>query len=294
MKAYLAGLCALALVLAGCGTRTETPDVAIPTATPTHTPVATARPSALAPTTTPSPTAVPVPTATPTRTPTPTPTPTPPPSIASAKAAALLVSTLRVGSAEVAFESVHSIDWPTPALGCPESGRSYASVIVRGWMILLRHDQKLYEYHADESGERVTTCDPKLVRTYGSVNPGRDLDLADATRIEVGSAADGISADGPVLTIDQPDAIARVVSSLSLDLPLYDPKPCKALLSVSFHIGARTETVLYACSGDGSVLRLATGPFMTKEARAPEQFQRLINEALSTRPFPSMPEAPSP
>lgn len=292
MKAYLAGLCALALVIAGCGTRSEAPDVVIPTATPTHTPVRTPPPVALAPTATPSPTALPVPTATPTRTPTPTPTPTPPPSIASAKAAALLVATLGVGSADVDFESIHSIDWPTPALGCPEPGRSYASVIVRGWMILLRHDQKLYEYHADESGERVTTCDPKLVRTYGSVNPSKELDLAETTRIEVGATADGVSGGGTVLTIDQPGEIARIVTSLSLDLPLYDPKPCKAMLSVSFYIGARTETVLYACSGDGSVLRMATGPSMTKEARAPEQFQRLINEALSTRPFPSMPEAP--
>lgn len=295
MKPLFAGLCAIALLTLGCASRIESPNVVIPTATATHTPVASARPTAApgtSPTATPAAKPTPAPTATPTRTPTPTPTPTPAPSIASAKAAALLVSTLGVPSADVHFERISSIDWPDTALGCPEPGRAYATVVVRGWMILLRHGQKLYEYHADEDGEHVTTCDPKLVRTYGSANPAKDLGLTGATRVEVGSAAGGAPAGAPRLTIDQPAVVAQLVGSLNVDLPLYDPKPCQALITVTFLVGDRTETLLYACSGDGTVLRMASGPFMTREARAPEQFQRLVNEALAAVPLPSMPPAP--
>ncbi|MBM3958738.1 MAG: hypothetical protein FJ314_03045 [SAR202 cluster bacterium] len=287
MKSLFVGLCAVAALTIGCADRVEPPSVVIPTATPTRTPVGSPRPTAT-PIATPTATPRPAPTATPTRTPTPTPTPTPEPSIASSKAAALLVSTLDVPSADVTFESVRSIDWPDKALGCPEPGRAYASVIVRGWMIVLRHGQKLYEYHTDEDGEHVTTCDPKLLRTYGSVNPARELGLAGAVRVEVGAP----SASAPLVTIGQPGVIEQLISSLNLDLRLYDPKPCKALIAVRFFIGGRTETLLYACSGDGTVLRMASGPYMTREARAPDEFQRLINEALAAMPFPSMPPAP--
>ncbi|MBI4306541.1 MAG: hypothetical protein HY678_09520 [Chloroflexi bacterium] len=289
---------AAALAIAACAERTETATIVIPTATPAavETPVAapgqstapTATPTATrtaAPT--PGPTSTPAPTATPTATPTPTPTPTPAPSIASAKSAALLVATLGVPAAEVSYDVIKRVDWPDTALGCQEPGRSYAEVIVPGWTVVVRHGSKLYEYHTDLDGDRVVTCDPKFSRSVGAINPASALGLKGVTRVEVAAIT---AAGTPVsaVSIVDPAVVSQVIASLNLELPLYEPKQCTPPLIVSFVMPDRTESVLYACPGDGTVLR-GVAAFSGREVRAPEAFQKLINKALGDRPFPTMP-----
>lgn len=292
----IASLMAAALfATTACAQKTESTAVAIPTATPVDTPTPPPNPTRV-PSPTPAPAATatavrPAPTPTPTRTPTPTPspTPTPEPSLATAKAAALLVSTLGIPAAEVSFESVKPMQWPNTAIGCPEPGRAYAEVIVPGWMIILRHDAKLYEYHADREGEDVVTCDPKLVRTYGTLNFPEDLMLTNVSRVEILAIDPEGLTPVPAATITSPPDVARVVASLQIDLPLYEQKPCTALLQVNFVMGDRVASVLYACAGDGTVLRGSDDVTQGREARAPAEFQKLINTALADRPFPTAP-----
>lgn len=290
--AIIVSLIAAALWAAtACAQKSESTAVAIPTATPVDTPTpvpTTTRPTN--PTTAPTATTVrPSPSPVPTRTPTPSPTPTPEPSLATAKAAALLVSTLGINAREVSFDTVKAMQWPNAAIGCPEPGRAYADVIVPGWMIILRYDSKLYEYHADREGEEVTTCDPKLVRTYGAVNFADVLMLANVSRVEIFAIDPEGLTPVPATTITSPSDVAGVVASLQIDLPLYERKPCAALLQVSFVMGDKVASVFYACTGDGTVLRAGDGVTQGREARAPTDFQRLINTALANRPFPTSP-----
>jgi hypothetical protein len=288
-------LCASALFTgAACAQTTESTVATIPTATPVDTPTAappstpvrppepTATRQAATPTATPRP-------ATPTPAATPTPTPTPEPSLATAKAAALLVHALGVPANSVSFESVKPMQWPNTAIGCPEPGRAYSDVIVPGWVIILRADSKLYEYHADREGDMVVTCDPKLVRTYGNVNLAEDLMLAGVSKIEVLAVEPANPTPVPAVTITNPADIARVVASLQIDLPLYAAKPCATLLRVDFVMADRVESLSYACPGDGTVLRGSEAVTKGRQVLAPAEFQKLINTALAERPFPSMP-----
>lgn len=289
----LPGVAAL-IVSTACAQKTESTAVAIPTATPvaTATPEPSPTPSTT-PTPKPNPTAssTPRPTAIPLATPTaaPTATPTPEPSLASAKAAALLVSVLGVPAASVTFESIKPMQWPNAAIGCPESGKVYPQVIVPGWMIILRHGGKLFEYHADRDGVSVITCDPKLVRTYGTINFAEKLQLANVSKIEILALDREDRTPASALTINNPADIAKIVASLQVDVTLYEQKPCEPLLRVDFVMGGRVESVLYACPGDGTVLRNQETASQRKEARAPAEFQKLINTALANRPFPSPP-----
>ena len=93
----------------------------------------------------------------------------------------------------------------------------------------------------------------------------------------------------PATTITSPSDVAGVVASLQIDLPLYERKPCTALLQVSFVMGDKVASVFYGCTGDGTVLRGSDGVTQGREARAPTDFQKLINTALANRPFPTPP-----
>ncbi|MBI4219141.1 MAG: hypothetical protein HY682_03280 [Chloroflexi bacterium] len=183
---------------------------------------------------------------------------------------------------------IKRVDWPDTALGCQEPGRSYAEVIVPGWIIVVRHSSKLYEYHADLDGSQVVTCDPKFAPNLGAVNVASALGLQAVSRIDV-LAITETGAQVTAVTIQDPSVVGQVINALNLELPLREPRNCTPPLVVSFVMGDRTETVLYACPGDGTVLRGAAAAFNGREVRAPEAFQKLINKALGDRPFPTMP-----
>jgi len=42
-----------------------------------------------------------------------------------------------------------AVDWPDTSLGYPEEGMGYAQVITSGFRIILKAQDKLYEYHSD-------------------------------------------------------------------------------------------------------------------------------------------------
>jgi hypothetical protein len=85
----------------------------------------------------------------------PTATTTPPGAELGSEAAALvekakqdLSSRVGVSPADIVVESVESVQWRDSSLGCPQPGMNYLTVITPGYLIKLRAQGQIYEYHA--------------------------------------------------------------------------------------------------------------------------------------------------
>lgn len=46
-------------------------------------------------------------------------------------------------------------EWPSGAMGCPQPGMNYTQSTVRGYWIVLRHEERDYDYRVAESGHYV-------------------------------------------------------------------------------------------------------------------------------------------
>ena len=71
-----------------------------------------------------------------------------------------LAKRLNVPVERIAATKVVEIVWPDAALGCPEPGRMYATVLMDGFQITLEADGKTFEYHTDR-GTRLVLCQKK-------------------------------------------------------------------------------------------------------------------------------------
>lgn len=54
---------------------------------------------------------------------------------------------------QVVVKEAGAVEWASAALGCPEPGMNYATVITPGVLIRLEVDGKAYRYHASSEGE---------------------------------------------------------------------------------------------------------------------------------------------
>ena len=54
---------------------------------------------------------------------------------------------------QVVVKEAGAVQWASAALGCPEPGMNYATVITPGVLIRLEVDGKTYRYHASSEGE---------------------------------------------------------------------------------------------------------------------------------------------
>lgn len=59
-----------------------------------------------------------------------------------------LATQLSMAEDKVEVVEAKAIVWPDSSLGCPEPGMVYAQVLQDGLLIVLRVNQKLYEYHS--------------------------------------------------------------------------------------------------------------------------------------------------
>jgi len=73
------------------------------------------------------------------------------PIVAPAKAD--LATRLGVESDELEVVSAETVTWPDGSLGCPEPGMSYTQALVEGSKVVLRHDDRVYVYHAGDDGQ---------------------------------------------------------------------------------------------------------------------------------------------
>jgi hypothetical protein len=59
---------------------------------------------------------------------------------------------------EIVPESLEPQLWSDTSLGCPQSGYIYAQVVTEGFLVQLRVDDEVHEYHTDR--EQVVYCEP--------------------------------------------------------------------------------------------------------------------------------------
>lgn len=60
-----------------------------------------------------------------------------------------LAQRLNISIEEVRLVKQEKVDWHDTSLGFPEEGKMYAQVITPGFRIILKANDKLYEYHSD-------------------------------------------------------------------------------------------------------------------------------------------------
>ncbi len=60
-----------------------------------------------------------------------------------------LAKKLNITVEQVSVISIEKVDWPDTSLGYPEEGKMYAQVITPGYRIVLKAQDKSYEYHSD-------------------------------------------------------------------------------------------------------------------------------------------------
>lgn len=68
-------------------------------------------------------------------------------------AIAALAEHLSVPTDAVEVVTARAVTWPDGALGCPEPGQMYTQALVDGYQILLRANERVYDYHAGADGE---------------------------------------------------------------------------------------------------------------------------------------------
>jgi hypothetical protein len=56
---------------------------------------------------------------------------------------------LKIPVVDIQLVKEEPVDWPDTSLGYPEKGMMYAQVITPGFRIILKVQDKLYEYHSD-------------------------------------------------------------------------------------------------------------------------------------------------
>ena len=97
---------------------------------------------------------------------------------------------------DISLRSVEPVEWRDSSLGCPKPGMNYLQVITPGYRIRLEAGGQLYEYHTDEknaiycettrpAGERMTG--EELVTAMAKEDLARRLDVS-IQQIEVLSA----------------------------------------------------------------------------------------------------------
>lgn len=91
----------------------------------------------------------------------PRPTEQPPP-VPDPVQAAVSQAAEDAGVAEDAIELTHyePREWPSTALGCPEPGQMYAQVITEGYLVQLRVDGEVVQYHTDKNTTAVRCDNP--------------------------------------------------------------------------------------------------------------------------------------
>lgn len=67
-----------------------------------------------------------------------------------------LAHRLDVPVTEIKAVLIRPATWPDGSLGCPQPGETYPQTPTEGFVVLLEHRNKVYEYHTD--GERLVLC----------------------------------------------------------------------------------------------------------------------------------------
>lgn len=84
-----------------------------------------------------------------------------------------LADHLDVPEENITVVSAQPVTWSDASLGCPQPGMRYAQVVTEGSRIVLRHDDRTYDYHAGEGRPEPFLCDA-AVQQHKSPGPTID------------------------------------------------------------------------------------------------------------------------
>jgi hypothetical protein len=71
-----------------------------------------------------------------------------------------LAKRLSITVSEISVAEAAEVVWPDSSLGCPQKGMFYTEVLTPGYLILLEHANKKYEYHAGKGPEVIYCTNP--------------------------------------------------------------------------------------------------------------------------------------
>ncbi len=71
------------------------------------------------------------------------------------QATGMLADKLGIDPQAISLFSLQAVDWPDELLGCPLGNQNYAQVITPGYLIELRVERTVYEFHTNQTGRAV-------------------------------------------------------------------------------------------------------------------------------------------
>ena len=208
---------------------------------------------------------------------------------------ATLVRERSLPGAELELLEYEPVEWRTSLLGCParlldpETRGAYSAVVTPGWRILIAHGDDTYEYHTDQAGEAITTCDEHAPPGPETVNVSGELGLAGTERIEIARFDPEIEGYRSMGTVEDPDEIAVFVDLLDLDMPLEPREECAPVMRIDFIVGDDTRTFWFWCGNDVRVLQGEQALWRGQRGVVPREFANLLGRYLSRTPMPQLP-----
>jgi hypothetical protein len=202
---------------------------------------------------------------------------------------ALLISELGVPASEVKLVQVTHVDWPDTSLGCPEPGKFYAEVITPGWRVVVDHRGQTYEFHTDESGERIVNCAAVKASTGETVNVAGAAGLREVWEVTILRRDFATGAFNEIGRVTDAAEAREFAAALDLDLELSPRKDCAAVFKVIYRASSGAHEFEFVCADDFRMVRGLQGFWKGMQAQAPVEFGSLVGKYASQVPFPGMP-----
>ena len=207
----------------------------------------------------------------------------------------MLISKLGVNSNEIQVVSSERVNWPSTALGCPEPGTAYATVIVNGWKFVLAHGGQTYVFHANETGSNVVECTepPMEIQAGDVVNVVEAAGLDNTTAMIVISRYDAASSEYKwIADVTDPGEIAEFISILDMPIRIVPATDCQPIFEIRFELPGRSETFQYICPGINTLLRGGQSFWGGGDGEVPLEFGRVFGPHASKAPLPPVPADP--
>ncbi len=228
-------------------------------------------------------------TSTPSPTPSPTPTPTPAPPNAAARAMALLARDQDITGSRISLLSFEAIDWPSPALECPQPGVLYTAIITPGWRFTMGYGDRVFEYHSDLNGTNILTCDEHKPQGPPTINLAAEAGLALTNEIQI-TRRNTNGEFKPIGHVDDQDHISQFVMTLDLKLILVPRSKCDPLGQIRFLLPGEDVIFGFFC-GEPTIMRASQLLPDEYDVRIPEALGDLIGPYWSAAAggLPSLP-----
>ena len=206
----------------------------------------------------------------------------------------MLISKLGVNSNEIQVVSSERVNWPSTALGCPEPGTAYTTVIVSGWKFVLAHGGQTYVFHANETGSNVVECTepPMEIQAGDVVNVVEAAGLEDTALIVISRFDPASGGYRQISEVTDPGEIATFISILDLPVPIVPATECQPIFQMTFEMPERSETFQYICPGINTLLRGGQSFWGGDDGVIPLEFGRVFGPHASKDPLPPPPAAP--